>query len=247
LVRKDLSNNVLETSNIDTSDLTYVNQLGIGITQLNAGLHILSTNNNNGLLLNHTNASGNLINIQKNGNTKLKIDNNGNLFASSALYVDTSNNYVGISITNPSYNLHVNGPVRIEGSLSVNGTTTTVNTTVQNTDQLTITNNGTGTTIIANQTGAKSIVDFRSGGNTKFEIFSSGDVGIGKTTSNVNVDISGNLTVSGNMNVSGSKIYNINATNINNGILSVLYRCNNINRFWFCSFKYKSYYNKWYI
>jgi len=223
LVRKDLSNNVLETSNIDTSDLTYVNQLGIGITQLNAGLHILSTNNNNGLLLNHTNASGNLINIQKNGNTKLKIDNNGNLFASSALYVDTSNNYVGISITNPSYNLHVNGPVRIEGSLSVNGTTTTVNTTVQNTDQLTITNNGTGTTIIANQTGAKSIVDFRSGGNTKFEIFSSGDVGIGKTTSNVNVDISGNLTVSGNMNVSGSKIYNINATNINNGILSVLY------------------------
>jgi hypothetical protein len=223
LVRKDLSNNVLETSNIDTSDLTYVNQLGIGITQLNAGLHILSTNNNNGLLLNHTNSSGNLINIQKNGNTKLKIDNNGNLFASSALYVDTSNNYVGISITNPSYNLHVNGPVRIEGSLSVNGTTTTVNTTVQNTDQLTITNNGTDTTIIANQTGAKSIVDFRSGGNTKFEIFSSGDVGIGKTTSNVNVDISGNLTVSGNMNVSGSKIYNINATNINNGILNVLY------------------------
>ena len=223
LVRKDLFNNVLETSNIGTSDLAYVNQLGIGITQLNAGLHILSTNNNNGLLLNHTNSSGNIINIQKSGNTKLKIDNSGNLFVSSALYVDTSNNYVGISITNPSYNLHVNGPVRIEGSLSVNGTTTTVNTTVQNTDQLTITNNGTDTTIIANQTGAKSIVDFRSGGNTKFEIFSSGDVGIGKTTSNVNVDISGNLTVSGNMNVSGSKIYNINATNINNGILSVLY------------------------
>ena len=223
LVRKDLSNNILETSNIGTSDLAYINQLGIGVTQLNAGLHILSTNNSNGLLLNHTNSSGNIINIQKNGNTKLKIDNSGNLFASSALYVDTSNNYVGISITNPSYNLHVNGPVRIEGNLSVNGTSTIVNTTVQNTDQLTITNNGTDATIIANQIGAKSIVDFRSGGNTKFEIFSSGDVGIGVDGSNVNVDISGNLTVSGNMNASGSKIYNINATNINNGILSVLY------------------------
>jgi len=223
LVRKDLSNNVLETLNISSSDLATVSQLGIGVTQLNAALHILSTNNNNGLLLNHTNTSGNIINIQKNGTTKLKIDNSGNLFASTALFVDTSNNYVGVCVTNPSYNLHVLGPARIEGNLIVNGTTTTVNTTIQNTDQLTITNNGTASTIIANQTGANSIVEFRSSGNTKFEIFSSGDVGIGKTTSNVNVDISGNLTVSGNMNASGSKLYNINATNISSGILSVAY------------------------
>ena len=47
-------------------------------------------------------------------------------------------NYVGISVTNPSYNLHVLGPARIEGNLIVNGTTTTVNTTIQNTDQFTI-------------------------------------------------------------------------------------------------------------
>jgi hypothetical protein len=223
LVRKDLSNNVLETLSISSSDLATVSQLGIGVTQLNAALHILSTNSNNGLLLNHTNASGNIINIQKNGNTKLKIDNSGNLFASTALFVDTSNNYVGVCVTNPSYNLHVLGPVRIEGNLIVNGTTTTVNTAIQNTDQLTLTNNGTATTIIANQTGANSIVEFRSSGNTKFEIFSSGDVGIGKSSSNVNVDISGNLIVSGNMNASGSKLYNINATNINTGILSVAY------------------------
>jgi hypothetical protein len=225
LVRKDLSNNVLETLNISSSDLSTVNNLGIGIAaaQLNATLDILSTNNNNGLLLNHTNASGNIINIQKNGTTKFKIDNSGNLFASTALFVDTSNNYVGICVTNPSFNLHVLGPARIEGNLIVNGTMTTVNTTIQNTDQLTITNNGTATTIIANQTGANSIVDFRSNGNTKFKIFSSGDVGIGQSSSNVNVDISGNLIVSGNMNASGSKLYNINATNINTGILSVAY------------------------
>ena len=223
LVRKDLLNNVLETLNISSSDLATVSQLGIGVAQLNATLDILSTNNNNGLLLNHTNASGNIINIQKNGTTKLKIDNSGNLFASTALFVDTSNNYVGVCVTNPSYNLHVLGPARIEGNLIVNGTTTTVNTTTQNTDQLTITNNGTATTIIANQTGANSIVEFRSSGNTKFEIFSSGDVGIGKLASNVNVDISGNLKVSGNINASGSKLYNINATNINTGILSVAY------------------------
>jgi hypothetical protein len=225
LVRKDLSNNILETLNISSSDLSTVNQLGIGIavTQLNATLDILSTNNNNGLLINHTNASGNIINFQKNGTTKFKIDNSGNLFASNALFVDTLNNYVGISVTNPSFNLHVLGPVRIEGDLIVNGTTTTVDTTIQNTDQLTITNNGTATTIIADQTGANSIVDFRSNGNTKFKIFSSGDVGIGKSSSNVNVDISGNLTVSGDMNASGSKLYNINATNINTGILSVAY------------------------
>ena len=223
LVRKDLLNNVLETLNISSSDLATVSQLGIGVAQLNAALHILSTNNNNGLLLNHTNASGNIINIQKNGTTKFKIDNSGNLFASTALFVDTSNNYVGICVTNPSYNLHVLGPARIEGDLIVNGTTTTVNTTTQNTDQLTITNNGTASTIIANQTGANSIVEFKSSGNTKFEIFSSGDVGIGKSASNVNVDISGNLTVSGNMNASASKLYDINATNINTGILSVAY------------------------
>jgi len=225
LVKKDLSNNVLETLNISSSDLSTVNQLGIGIpvAQMNATLDILSTNNNNGLLLNHTNATGNLINIQKNGSTKFKIDNNGNLFASTALFVDTSNNYVGISVTNPTFNLHVLGPARIEGELKVNGTFTTVNTTIQNTDQLTITNLGTATTIIADQIGANSIVDFRSYGNTKFKIFSSGDVAIGKSTSNVNVDISGNLTVSGNMNASGSKLYNINATNINTGILSVAY------------------------
>jgi hypothetical protein len=225
LVRKDLSNNILEILKISSSDLSSVNQLGIGIptAQMNATLDILSTNNNNGLLLNHTNASGNIINIQKNGSTKFKIDNDGNLFASNVLFVDTSNNYVGISVTNPSFNLHVLGPVRIEGNLKVNGTFTEVDTIIQNTDQLTITNHGTATTIIADQIGANSIVDFRSYGNTKFKIFSSGDVAIGKSTSNVNVDISGNLTVSGNMNASGSKLYNINATNINTGILSVAY------------------------
>jgi hypothetical protein len=225
LVRKDLLDNVLETLNISTSDLATISQLGIGISvaQLNAAMHILSTNNNNGLLLNHTNTSGNIMNIQKNGTTKLKIDNSGNLFASTALYVDTINNYVGICVPNPSYNLHVLGPARIEGDLKVNGDFIKVNTTIQNTDQLTITNNGTATTIIADQTGANSIVEFRSSGNTKFQIFSSGDVGIGKSTSNVNVDISGNLIVSGNMNASGSKLYNINATNINSGTLSVAY------------------------
>jgi len=208
------------TESFTVSSSGYV---GIGITQPNASLHVLSTNNTNGFLLNHTNASGNIINIQKNGTTNLKIDNSGNLFASSGLYVDSYTNYVGIHMTNPSYNLHVNGSVKIEGELYFNGTSTTINTTIQNTDQLNITNNGTGTTIIANQTGSKSILELRNNNNTKFEVFSSGNVEIGKSSSNVNVDIFGNLTVSGVITASGSQLYNINASNINSGVLTVAY------------------------
>lgn len=220
---KVLTRNTGTGTFIESFTVTSSGYVGVGITQPNASLHVLSTNNTNGFLLNHTNESGNIINIQKNGTTNLKIDNSGNLFASSGLYVDSYTNYVGIHMTNPSYNLHVNGSVKIEGELYFNGTATTINTTIQNTDQLNITNNDTGTTIIANQTGSKSILELRNNNNTKFEVFSSGNVGIGKSSSNVNVDISGNLTVSGVITASGAQLYNINASNINSGVLTVAY------------------------
>jgi hypothetical protein len=89
---------------------------------------------------------------------------------------------VGIGTTAPSERLHVAGNARIEGNLTVNGSVTQVNTNVANTERLTITNDGTGPAIIANQTGAQPVVDFQDDGVSAFYIADGGKIGIGTTS-----------------------------------------------------------------
>ena len=106
-----------------------------------------------------------------------------------------ANGLVGIGTNNPSEKLHVVGNARIEGNLTVNGSVTQVNTDVANTERLTITNDGTGPAIIANQTGAQPVVDFQDDGVSAFYIADGGKVGIGTTSPSTILDVKGELSI----------------------------------------------------
>ena len=73
------------------------------------------------------------------------------------------------------------GSAEIEGNLTVHGSFTYLNTDVQVTDQLQVTNTGTGPAIVANQTGAQPVIDFRDDGVSVFYIEDGGNIGFGTT------------------------------------------------------------------
>jgi hypothetical protein len=137
---------------------------------------------------------------------------------------------VGIGVTNPGQKLHVVGDARIEGNLTVNGTQTFVNTTVDVTSQLEITNDGTGPALVVNQTGAQPILDFRDDGVSVMKIIDGGNVGIGSTFGaslpTERLHVLGNVLASGTVTGSsfagiGSSLTALNAGNISTGTLAV--------------------------
>ena len=167
----------------------------------------------------------------KTGDYGMVIDSSGNftgvkgtltgdlLVDNDTFFVDSTNNNVGIgtSSTDSNFKLHVKGNARIEGNITVNGTTTIVNTDVQNTERLDITNDGTGPAAIIKQTGAEQILKILDGDNICFLIEDDGHVLIGGAPDGDyqldvsgnshfinNVDISGNTDISGNLNVGGN-------------------------------------------
>lgn len=98
---------------------------------------------------------------------------------------------IGTTTPTPGKKLHVIGDVRIEGSLTTNGETTIINTNVNNTERLTITNDGTGPAIIINQKGSQPIADFQDDGTSVFYIQDGGNVGIGTDSPDNKLTISG--------------------------------------------------------
>ncbi len=69
----------------------------------------------------------------------------------------------------------------MQGSLSVTGAFTCLETTISVTSALSVQNDGTGPALIVNQTGSNDIVDFRDDGTSAFYIEDGGNVGIGTT------------------------------------------------------------------
>jgi hypothetical protein len=127
------------------------------------------------------NSAGNL-RFFKPGSLKMLINGDGN---------------VGINVTNPTSKLHISGNARIEGNLTVNGTITQVNTSVENTEQLIITNDGTGPAIVANQTGSQPVVDFQDDGVSALYIANGGLVGINTTAPSAKLDVTSPATYTG--------------------------------------------------
>ena len=196
--------------------------------------------------------SQNTLGFTTNGIERVKIDPSGNIDLKN-MYIDSSNNYIGIGTTIPNKKLHVKGDTRIEGNLIVNGTTTIVDTNVATSEQLVITNDGTGPALIVNQIGLQPIIDIQSSNNSVIKINKDGYAGFGVTNPNAIIDISGSNTtnilqlyqsgagkiinsnstnfyvtnigtiVANLFSGSGANLTNINSTNINSGTLLVNY------------------------
>jgi fibronectin-binding autotransporter adhesin len=154
---------------------------------------------------------------------KLLVGNgNGAVLQPSGLTWDNTNSRLGVNNSTPSYALDVGGTTRIQGDLIINGTTTIVDTNVATTERISVTNDGTGPAIIANQLGSQPVVDFQSNSNTAFIINGSGNVGIGKTNPGTALDVSGNVQVSGGVTAT-ALIGSINGSNVNVGTVGVTF------------------------
>jgi hypothetical protein len=211
----DISNNIKVNNdklviNSTTGDITSNGNLDIS-GNLNLLNKFSITSQGNTTISNTLDVSNNVI-IRKNTTVS------GTLDVNNILYVDVSNNKVGINTTiiEPNFNLNIQGNARIEGPLLVNGLTTVKNNLQTSTNQLLITNSGTGPALQVNQNGSQSVVDFKDDGDTVFFIKNGGYIGIGKNNTNptYNWDVSGNMNVSQDLilktgvNVSGETTFN---------------------------------------
>jgi len=73
----------------------------------------------------------------------------------------------------------ISSDLTVQGDFTVTGTTTTIDTDTVVTDQMSITNTGTGPALIVNQTGSQPVVDFQDDGTSAFYIEDGGFVGMG--------------------------------------------------------------------
>lgn len=130
------------------------------------------------------------------------------------------NNIADGSIVVTSGNVSLAKDLRVSGNLYVDGNVTYVDTETQVTDQVVITNAGTGPALRVVQTGTESIAEFVDDGNVAFKIWDGGDVSVGSNTLPLaRVDVAGNVRAShfvGN----GSLLTGVDAGSITSGTLS---------------------------
>jgi hypothetical protein len=114
--------------------------------------------------------------------------------SSSKIFIDPLVGNVGIGVANPTAKLHVLGNARIEGNLIVNGSQTIIDTDVQTTERLDITNNGTGPALRVNQTGGNDVIDIQDSGVSVLKIKDGGNVGIGTDNPQAKLHVNGTLS-----------------------------------------------------
>jgi len=104
-------------------------------------------------------------------------------------------------------------------NLSVIGDFVTMNTVTSNTEQIVVTNAGTGPALKVTQTGANSIAEFYDdGGVLALKVADGGNVGIGTGTPLAKLDINGTLrltSIVGNQETTNSVVRISNDTNAN--------------------------------
>jgi len=149
--------------------------------------------------------SGTLLSRHTDGSFMVHDSNNNMINGRFADVTATGN--IGVGTDKPLYKMHVIGNTRIQGNLMVNGTTTVVDTNVNTTEMLEITNDGTGPALRVTQTGVQPIADFcdDASNNVVVRIADSGNVGIGTLTPQTKLHVMGNVKVNGD--VSANNFY----------------------------------------
>ena len=135
----------------------------------------------------------------------LVTDSSGNIDVASGIYHDNGKLGIGVSSLS-SHALDISGNVNIRGSLQFTGTTeiTQLDTELKITDQLSISNEGTGPALIAHQSGSNDIVRFDQNNVTQFIVADGGKVGIGTSTPSHVLDVSGNTILRDDVVVTGN-------------------------------------------
>lgn len=85
--------------------------------------------------------------------------------------------------------VNIKGRLNVDGSIQATGEFITINTNVNITDQLDISNNGTGPAVIARQHGSHDIAEFYDDNNIAFIIKNGGNIGINKSNPVCKLDI----------------------------------------------------------
>jgi|APGre2960657404_1045060.scaffolds.fasta_scaffold38122_2 hypothetical protein len=116
----------------------------------------------------------------------------------SSLFIDPNTLNVGIGTTRPKTKLHVEGTITAS-NMSILGDFVTLNTITSNTEQMVISNAGTGPALKVTQTGAHPIADFYDDGDVlAMRIADGGNVGIGTANPMAKLHIIGSTLATGN-------------------------------------------------
>ena len=172
----------------------------------------------------------------------------GNVLASGNIGIGTTNptsalhvvgnvlasGNIGIGTTNPTSALHVVGNVLASGTItasniSVIGDFVTLNTITSNSEQMVITNNGTGPALKVTQTGDNSVAEFydNESGIALF-VGNNGNVGIGTTDPQAKLHVNGDINITTgrllNTNQPHCSVYNATTTSGTAYVFTSIYR-----------------------
>ena len=229
------SNNLSELiKNTNNASLTYSNNFNIYSSNISNVILINSnnlanytSNNSNyfsNLSLTNSNNLASYINITSNS-----INNKFNSINTDTIIQGTSNRFIvndiynrNITFTNTIFSSNIT-----TSNLNVIGDTTTLNTTIYQTEQLQVVNDTTATAMIVKQVNSnKNVAEFYYQNNLIGLILNSnGNIGIGITNPVNKLDINGNLNTT-SLFLAGSNIQTIITSNSNNLINHITYTSN---------------------
>jgi hypothetical protein len=148
--------------------------------------------------------------VQLQPNDYFRVNRGTDVMMHSGYYPSGSEYRLGIGTNAPTQALHVKGNILSSGTivasnLTVLGDTVTLNTVTSNTEQVVISNDGSGPALKVSQTGMNNIAEFYDDGQITLIIEDGGYVGIGTTNPVEMLDVNGNAKVSGS--VSANSVY----------------------------------------